>query len=128
MTKKISNSIESIESIESFNRSYIEFWSHQVAAQIYNQEFGVLSEKIRHSMGDERSELEARRKAIEEKYTAEIKHIFPLLKKMASRDGELAVECYETLKSSSSSIVINYTRLISLTPELRDIFLNCYGG
>ena len=128
MTKKISNSIESIESIESFNKNYISFWAHQVAAQVYNQELGVLSEKIRHSLGDERVEYEARRKAIEEKYNAEISHIFPLLKKLATRDGELAIECYEALKSSSSSVVINYTRLISVTPELRDIFLNCYGG
>ena len=125
MTKKTTNQIESIES---FNKNYISFWAHQVAAQVYNQELGVLSEKIRHSMGEERAELEARRKSIEEKYNAEIQHIFPLLKKMASRDGELAVECYETLKSSSSSIVVNYTRLISVTPELRDIFLSCYGG
>ncbi|MBR6051064.1 MAG: hypothetical protein IKP68_07660 [Clostridia bacterium] len=125
MTNKISNSIESIES---FNKSYIAFWSHQVAAQVYNQELGVLSEQIRHSIGDERAELELLRKSIEEKYNEEIKHIFPLLKKMATRNGELAVECYETLKSSSSSIVVNYTRLISVTPELRDIFLSCYGG
>lgn len=125
MTKKTTNQIESIET---FNKNYIAFWNHQVAAQVYNQELGVLSEKIRHTMGEERAELEAQRKSIEEKYNEEIKHIFPLLKKMATRNGELAVECYETLKSSSSSIVVNYTRLISVTPELRDIFLSCYGG
>ena len=125
MTDKHSNSLASIET---FNKNYISFWAHQVAAQVYNQELGVLSEQIRHTMGEERAELEAQRKSIEEKYNEEIKHIFPLLKKMATRNGELAVECYETLKSSSSSIVVNYTRLISVTPELRDIFLSCYGG
>lgn len=128
MTDKISNSIESIEAIEFFNRNYISFWAHQVAAQVYNQELGVLSEQIRHSIGEERAELEARRKSVEEKYNEEIKHIFPLLKKLATRDGELAIECYEALKSSSLSITVNYTRLISVTPELRDVFLSCYGG
>ena len=126
MKKSTNNS--AIESIESFNTSYISFWSHQVAAQVYNQELGVLSEIIRHSIGDERAELEAHRKTIEEKYNAEISHIFPLLKKLATRDGELAIECYEALKSSSLSITVNYTRLISVTPELRDVFLSCYGG
>ena len=125
MSKKTTNQIESIET---FNKNYIAFWSHQVAAQVYNQELGVLSEKIRHTMGEERAELEAQRKSIEEKYNEEIKHIFPILKKLATRDGELAVECYETLKSSSSSIVVNYTRMISVNPELRDIFLSINWG
>lgn len=125
MTDKHSNSLASIET---FNKNYISFWAHQVAAQVYNQELGLLSEKIRHSMGEERSELQVRRKEIEDKYNAEIAHIFPILKKLATRDGELAVECYETLKSSSSSIVVNYTRLISVNPELRDIFLSMNWG
>ena len=125
MTDKHSNSLATIET---FNKNYIAFWNHQVAAQVYSQELGVLTEKIRHSIGDERAELEAHRKTIEEKYNAEISHIFPLLKKLATRDGELAIECYEALKSSSLSITVNYTRLISVTPELRDVFLSCYGG
>ena len=120
MTKNTTNQIESIES---FNKNYITFWSHQVAAQVYNQELGLLCEQVRHSAGEERAALEKRRKDIEDKYNAEIAHIFPILKKLATRDGELAVECYETLKSSSSSIVVNYTRLISVNPELRDVFL-----
>lgn len=122
MTDKLSNSLAAIES---FNRNYIDFWHHQVTAQIYNQELGVLTEKIRVSLGDERAELELLRKSIEEKYTAEIKHIFPILKKLATRDGELAIECYETLKSSSTSITVNYTRLICANPDLRDFFLSC---
>lgn len=125
MTKKTTNQIESIET---FNKNYIAFWNHQVAAQVYNQMLGLLSEKIRHSMGEERAALQVRRKEIEDKYNAEIAHIFPILKKLATRDGELAVECYETLKSSSSSIVVNYTRLISANPELRDIFLGLNWG
>lgn len=125
MTKNTTNSFSSIES---FNKNFIAFWQHQVTAQMYNQMLGLLSEKIRHSIGEERSELQVRRKEIEDKYNAEIAHIFPILKKLATRDGESAVECYETLKSSSSSIVVNYTRLISVNPELRDVFLSCYGG
>jgi|GEM_PF-1772619 len=125
MTK---NKTNQIELIEAFNKNYIAFWNHQVAAQVYNQEMGVLSEKIRHTMGEERAELQVRRKEIEDKYNAEIAHIFPILKKMATRNGELAVECYETLKSSSSSIVVNYTRMISVNPELRDIFLSMNWG
>lgn len=122
MTDKLSNSLASIET---FNKNFISFWNHQVAAQVFNQELGVLAEKIRVSLGEERAELELLRKSIEEKYTEEISHIFPILKKLASQDGELAIECYETLKSSSTSITVNYTRLICANPALRSFFLNC---
>ncbi len=125
MTKNTTNSFSSIES---FNRNYIAFWQHQVTAQVYNQMLGLLSEKIRHSIGVERSELQVRRKEIEDKYNAEIAHIFPILKKLATCNGELAVECYETLKSSSSAVVNNYTRLNSVTPELREIFHSMNWG
>lgn len=120
---KKSTNTSAIASIEKFNETYIEFWRREVSAQIYNQDLGLLSEQIRFASGDERAELEKKRKEIEEKYTAEINQIFPLLRKLATRDGEIAIECYETLKSAGRAIVVNYTRLIAANPDLRDFYL-----
>lgn len=113
----------SFDVMDNFTETFVNFWTHVSKAQALNQQLGYLAEQIRLASGEDRAELETRREMIEENYKSETHLVFPLMKELASRDDEIAIESYETLRSANMTVSINFARLAFANPTIKDIFL-----